>query len=92
IFIQQFIESVRKIVQRGLKRDDLRQEDNLPWIKGRLRISAQLSKNCIRRDLFQVEYDECSVNRLENRILKTAINKISRQTSNPQLLQQITQL
>ncbi|EPC6737836.1 5-methylcytosine restriction system specificity protein McrC, partial [Escherichia coli] len=92
IFIQQFIESVRKIVQRGLKRDYLRQEDNLPWMKGRLRISAQLSKNCIRRDRFQVEYDEYSVNRLENRILKTAINKISRQTSNPQLLQQITQL
>jgi len=92
IFIQQFIDSVQQIVRKGLKRDYIRQQDNLPWMKGKLRVSAQLSKNCVRRDRFQVEFDEYSADRPENRILKTAIDKIYRQVSNPQLLLQINSL
>jgi 5-methylcytosine-specific restriction endonuclease McrBC regulatory subunit McrC len=47
-------------------------------MKGKLLISAQLTKNSVRRDRFQVEYDEYSVNRPENRLLKTAIDNVSR--------------
>lgn len=92
VFIQQFIDSVQQIVRQGLKRDYLRQQDNLPWMKGKLRVSAQLSKNCVRRDRFQVEFDDYSAERPENRILKTAIDKIRRQISNPQLLLQVNAL
>lgn len=92
VFIQQFIDSVQQIVRQGLKRDYLRQEDNLPWMKGKLRVSTQLSKNCVCRDRFQVEFDEYSAERPENRILKTAIDKVHRQISNPQLLLQINSL
>ncbi|TAI86640.1 McrC family protein [Pectobacterium versatile] len=92
VFIQQFIDSVQQIVRQGLKRDYLRQQDNLPWMKGKLRVSAQLSKNCVRRDRFQVEFDDYSAERPENRILKTAINKIRSQISNPQLLLQVNAL
>lgn len=89
IFIQQFVDSVKQVVRRGLKRDYLQQEDNLPWLKGKLRISEQLSKNCLRRDRFQVTFDEYSADRPENRIIKTAIDKIRSQISDPQLLLQI---
>ena len=92
IFIHQFILNVQAILQQGLKRDYLRQQDNLPWMKGKLQISAQLSRNSVRRDRFQVEYDEYSVNRLENRLLKTAIDKVSRLTRNPPLIQQLRPL
>lgn len=92
VFIQQFIDSVQQIVRQGLKRDYLRQQDNLPWMKGKLRVSAQLSKNCVRRDRFQVEFDDYSAERPENRILKTAIDKIRRQIRDPQLLIQINSL
>ncbi|ASM24340.1 McrC family protein [Serratia marcescens] len=92
VFIQQFVDSVQQIVRQGLKRDYLHQQDNLPWMKGKLRVSAQLSKNCVRRDRFQVEFDDYSAERLENRILKTAIDKIRRQISNPQLLLQVNSL
>jgi len=92
VFIQQFIDSVQQIIRQGLKRDYLRQQDNLAWMKGKLRVSAQLSKNCVRRDRFQVEFDEYSVERPENRILKTAIDKIRRQTRNPLLLLQLNPL
>lgn len=92
VFIQQFIDCVQKIVRQGLKRDYLLKQDDLPWMKGKLRVSAQLSKNCINRDRFQVEFDEYSVERPENRILKTALDKISRQTRNSQLLLQLPPL
>lgn len=92
IFIQQFIGCVQQIVRQGLKRDYLRQEDNLAWMKGKLRVSAQLSKNCVRRDRFQVEYDEYSAARPENRILKTALDTVRRQTRNPELLSQLNPL
>ncbi|WP_038929614.1 5-methylcytosine restriction system specificity protein McrC, partial [Yersinia pestis] len=92
VFIQQFIDSVQQIVRQGLKRDYLRQQDNLPWMKGKLRVSAQISKNCVHRDRFQVEFDDYSSERPENRILKTAIDKIRRQISNPQLLLQVNSL
>lgn len=89
IFIQQFINSVQAILQQGLKRDYLRHQDNQAWMKGKLRVSAQLSKNSIRRDRFQVEYDEYSVERPENRILKTALDKVSRLTRNAELIRQL---
>lgn len=92
VFIQQFIDSVQQIVRQGLKRDYIRQQDNLPWMKGKLRVSAQLSKNCVRRDRFQVEFDDYSAERPENRILKTVIDKIRRQISSPQLLIQVNSL
>ncbi|CQR79055.1 McrC family protein [Enterobacter hormaechei] len=92
IFIHQFIQSVQAVLQQGLKRDYLRQQENLPWMKGKLRVSAQLSTNSVRRDRFQVEYDEYSVDRPENRILKTAIDTVSRLTRNPQLIQQLRPL
>ncbi|MCU6665648.1 McrC family protein [Silvania hatchlandensis] len=92
IFIQQFIISVKAILQQGLKRDYLRQQDNLAWMKGKLRVSAQLTKNSVRRDRFQVEYDEYSVERPENRILKTAIAHVSRLTRNAQIIRQLQPL
>lgn len=92
IFIQQFVSSVKLIIRQGLKRDYLRQRDNLPWLKGKLLVPAQLSKNCLRRDRFQVEYDEYSVDRMENRLLKTAISKVSQLTRNPKLIRQINPL
>lgn len=92
IFIQQFISSVQAILQQGLKRDYLRQQDNLAWMKGKLLISSQLTKNSVRRDRFQVEYDEYSVNRPENRLLKTAIDNVSRLTRNAELIRQLQSL
>ncbi|EMV7407532.1 TPA: McrC family protein [Enterobacter soli] len=92
IFIQQFISSVQTILQQGIKRDYLRQQDNLAWMKGKLRVSAQLTKNSVRRDRFQVEYDEYSVDRPENRLLKTAIDNTSRLTRNAELVRQLQSL
>ncbi|WEJ82948.1 McrC family protein [Kluyvera intermedia] len=92
IFIQQFVASMEIIVKKGLKHDYLRQQDNLPWLRGKLLISEQLKKNSVRRDRFYVEYDEYRVERPENRLLKTAIDKVYGYTNNPSLLQALGKL
>lgn len=92
IFIQQFLSCLELVVRKGLKHDYLRQQDNLPWLKGKLLVSEQLKKNSVRRDRFCVEYDEYRVERPENRLLKSAIDKVYGYTSNPQLLQQLSRL
>lgn len=92
IFIQQFIASIDVIVQKGLKHDYLRQQENLPWLKGKLLVSEQLKKNSVRRDRFAVEFDEYRVERPENRLLKTALEKVYGYTSNPVLLQALSRL
>ena len=92
IFIQQFITSMEAIVRKGLKHDYLRQQDNLPWLKGKLLISEQLKKNSVRRDSCYVEYDDYRVARPDNRLLKTAIDKVYSYATNPQLLQALNRL
>ncbi|HAT1612692.1 TPA: restriction endonuclease [Raoultella planticola] len=92
IFVQQFVTSLEAIVRKGLKHDYLRQQNNLPWLKGKLLVSEQLKKNSVRRDRFYVEYDEYRVERLENRLLKTAIDKVYGYTSSPALLQKLNRL
>ncbi|CAM6998224.1 restriction endonuclease [Klebsiella michiganensis] len=92
IFIQQFVTSMETIVRRGLKYDYLRQRDNLPWLRGKLLTSEQLKKNSVHRDRFYVEYDEYRIERPENRLLKTAIDKVYGYTTNPLLLQALNRL
>lgn len=92
IFIQQFVASMEAIVRKGLKHDYLRQQDNLPWLKGKLLTSQQLKKNSVRRDRFYVEYDEYRVERPENQLLKAAIDKVYACTHNPSLLQALSRL
>lgn len=92
IFVQQFVTSLEAIVRKGLKHDYLRQQNNLPWLKGKLLVSEQLKKNSVRRDRFYVEYDEYRIERLENRLLKTAIDKVYGYTSSPALLQKLNRL
>jgi len=92
VFIQQFITSLDVIVQKGLKHDYLRQQENLPWLKGKLHVSEQLKRNSVRRDRFFVEYDEYRVERPENRLLKTAIENVYGYTRNPVLLQALSRL
>lgn len=92
IFIQQFIESVQEVLLRGLKSDYLRQRNTQPWLKGKLCVSEQIKRNSIHRDRFFIEYDEYRLERPENRLLKTALEKVYGDTSNPALVQELKRL
>jgi len=74
IFITMFLEELTKLIQKGLKSDYITKEENLKFLKGKLKISEQIRKNYIHKERFYVEYEEFLSNRVENRLIKTTLS------------------
>jgi 5-methylcytosine-specific restriction enzyme subunit McrC len=85
IFIEMFIDEVFGVVKKGIKSDYIVREENQPFLKGKLLINKQIQKNFIHKERFFVEFDEYLPNRIENRILKTAILKLFKLTRKQKL-------
>ncbi|MGR5318922.1 McrC family protein [Vibrio sp. DNB22_19_1] len=83
IFIEQFLQSVNRLVKRGLKSDYVTQVGNLSFKKGKLQIGNQLRHNLVTKHKFYVEYDEYLINRPANRLIATALNKLASYTRSP---------
>lgn len=77
VFISQFLDSVNTLVKRGLRSDYLSRESNLSFLKGKLLVGKQIRKNSINKHKFYVEHDEFLLDRPINRIIHTALNKVS---------------
>lgn len=92
VFISQFLQSVNTLVKRGLKSDYVTQEANLHFQKGKLKVSQQIRHNVVNKHKFYVEYDEYLINRPANRLIKTALLKLSNYTrlaTNQKLLREL---
>ncbi|MFN1647533.1 McrC family protein [Vibrio rotiferianus] len=83
VFIEQFLQSVNRLVKRGLKSDYVTQVDNLHYQKGKLLVGQQLRHNVINKHKFYIEYDEYLINRPANRLIATALNKLVAYTRSP---------
>lgn len=73
IFIKLFIDDVQRLVKRGLKSAYYEVEDNLRVYKGKMLFSKQIKHNAVHKERFYVQYDEFGVNRAENRLIKSAL-------------------
>ena len=73
IFIRMFIDEVFLIVKRGLKRNYEAIEENTGFFKGKLKFSQHIKLNHSYKERSFVEYDVFSVNRPENRLLKSTL-------------------
>ena len=49
IFISMFLDEVSKLIKIGIKSDYVELEDNLKFLKGKLKISEQIRKNIVHR-------------------------------------------
>ena len=76
VFIGEFLLSVRDVVKRGLRRDYLAKQGNLPVLRGKLMMAAHLRDNLVRADRFHTEHDEFCDQRPENRILHAALRRV----------------
>lgn len=74
IFITMFLEELTKLIQKGIKSDYITKEENLKFLKGKLKINEQIKHNYIHKERFYVEYQEFMSNRIENRLIKTTLN------------------
>lgn len=81
IFIRMFISEVFTIVKHGLKCDYRQVEENSAVFKGKLMISEHIRHNRIHRERSYVAFDEFDPNRPENRLIKSTLLYLYRQTA-----------
>jgi len=91
VFISMFLDEVDKLVKQGIKKDYITKEENLKFLKGKLKLNTQIKKNFIHKERFFVEYDEFLSDRVENRIIKTNLKylyKLSKSNKNQQRIRE----
>jgi len=89
IFISMFLEELAKLVQKGIKSDYIPKEENLKFLKGKLKISEQIKQNSIHKERFFVAYDEFSSDRVENRLIKTTLQYLYKKSKSNKNQQRI---
>lgn len=92
IFITQFLQSLSLLLKKGLRSEYRVHSGNLTFMKGKLNVPAQLRHNVINRDKFFVSYEEYSSDNPANRLLHSALNKLSKMplsAGNQQWLQEL---
>lgn len=91
IFITVFLEELAQLIKKGIKSDYITKEENLKFLKGKLKINEQIKKNYIHKENFFVEYQEFLNDRVENRLIKTTLEflyKISKSNKNQQKIRE----
>lgn len=76
IFVTEFLESVTHVVRRGIASQYRAEQGNLTTLRGKLLIPVQIRQNVCRRDRFYTEHDIFSIDRAENRLIRTALDVV----------------
>lgn len=92
IFINMYLQEVRELIKHGIQSTYIRQEENLPYCKGKLIVNKQIRYNILHKEHFYVEHDEFLQDRPENRLIKATLLKLQRQTSSAKNNKEIRQV
>lgn len=75
---KQFLDQLKLLVSRGLRHDYDRVEEEARFIRGQLNIAAQQRQPPGKAHLFHIRHDVYSPNRIENRLIKTALSYVKK--------------
>ncbi|MBQ8781692.1 MAG: hypothetical protein IJZ72_08485 [Oscillospiraceae bacterium] len=92
ICVRMFTDEVLGVVRSGLKQTYVPYRGNEMFVKGKTIYSEHAKKNFAHKEKFFVEYDVFSVNRAENRLIKTTLlmlDKLSTNTLNRKKIQML---
>jgi len=73
-----FLRQVEQLVQRGIYRAYITEEDNHPFLRGRLVLADHLQRNALHVQRFYQRTSEFTADVLENRILRYTLGLLSR--------------
>ena len=82
IFVRMFIDEILGIAKRGIKSDYVSTQENLTCFKGKMLIAENIRYNFAHAEHVFVEYDEFSVNRSENKLIKATLQLLAKKSSN----------
>ncbi len=74
--MRRFLLALDHVVQRGLRSDYLRVEEEQPFLRGQLDVVRQMRAPPGRAHHFQIRHDVFVVDRPENRLLKSALLRV----------------
>ena len=76
--------SLLALVRRGLRFDYQRVEEEEPYLRGQLDVRRQIEQLPHRRHLFHIRHDVFSVDRPENRLLRSALDVVVASVREPE--------
>lgn len=74
--MRMFTQASANLAKRGLRGDYLTNEGNERFFRGKLDLAQDIRRNHSRRDRIFVHYDEFSVDRPENRVIKATLKHL----------------
>jgi 5-methylcytosine-specific restriction enzyme subunit McrC len=92
IFINMYIQEVRSLVKKGIKSAYQPIEENANFYKGKLVVKEQIKQNIVHKERFYIKYDEFSVNRAENRLVKSTLLKLIQLSNSAANIKEMRQL
>lgn len=78
--MRQFLYELQRLVKRGVRFDYHAVQEEQRFLRGRLDIARQLRQPPGRAHLFQIEHDIFDADRAENRLLRSALDRVCRLT------------
>ncbi|MCW8195717.1 restriction endonuclease [Proteobacteria bacterium 005FR1] len=78
--MQQFLLALDTLVKRGVRYDYQRLEEEQRFLRGQLNVVAQMRQAPGRQHYFHARYDLFTPNRAENRLLRSALERVCRST------------
>ena len=76
-----FLEKLTILLKKGIRSDYERVEEEQSFLKGQFNIPARMRQPLGRQHIFPIRHDIYSLNRPENRLLKTAVEEICKLTN-----------
>lgn len=92
IFINMYLQEVRKLIKRGIKLSYITKQENSKFYKGKLLVSKNINENLVHKERFYIEFDEYSINSAENRIIKSTLLKLQKISNSAENLKEIRRL
>ena len=87
LLMRQFLGHVMDIIHKGLVRTYVECTDNLVYLRGKLELAVQTRLNAARAGVFHCTYDEYDVDRPVNRLVKGALQVVSRLSQDEENIQ-----
>ena len=79
----QFLASFERLVQRGLRFDYNRVQEEQKFLRGQLQHVKYMRQSPAKKHIFPIEHDVYEVNRPENRLIRTALAVGCKKTKDP---------
>lgn len=78
-----FLAALDRLVKRGFRFDYRPVREQQRYLRGRLDVSRQIRQPIGRQHAFQIEHDVFDADRAENRLLRSALDRVCRTTRDP---------